>query len=51
MKLAEAPGRGMTVWEYAPQCAAVQGYLNGSGKAVGGYRAIVDELIGLMGGE
>jgi chromosome partitioning protein len=50
VKLAEAPGRGMTVWEYAPQCAAVQGYLNGSGKAVGGYRAIVDELIGLMGG-
>ncbi len=50
VKIAEAPGRGMTIWEYAPQCAAVQGYVNGSGKAVGGYAAILDELIGQLEG-
>lgn len=50
VKLAEAPGRGMTIWEYAPQCAAVHGYTNGSGKAIGGYTTIVEELIGLLEG-
>ncbi|MEM3484246.1 MAG: ParA family protein [Candidatus Hadarchaeum sp.] len=48
VKIAEAPGRGMTVWEYAPQCSAVKGYLNGSGKTVGGYEVILDELIRLI---
>jgi len=50
VKIAEAPGRGMTIWEYAPQCAAVQGYVNGNGKTVGGYEVILDELIALMEG-
>ena len=50
VRLAEAPGRGMTVWEYAPQCAALQGYVNGNGKTVGGYAAILDALIGLLEG-
>lgn len=50
VKLAEAPGRGMTIWEYAPQCAAVQGYINGNGKTIGGYAAILDELIALIEG-
>ena len=50
VKLAEAPGRGMTIWEYAPQCPAVQGYENGRGKSVGGYSVIRDEIIRLMEG-
>lgn len=50
VRLAEAPGRGMTVWEYAPQCQAIQGYINGSGKTIGGYAAILEELIALLGG-
>ena len=50
VKLAEAPGRGMTIWEYAPQCAAVQGYVNGGGKAVGGYEQILGEMVSLMEG-
>ncbi len=50
VKLAEAPGRGMTIWEYAPQCTAVQGYVNGNGKTVGGYAAILDALIGFLEG-
>ncbi len=50
VRLAEAPGRGMTAWEYAPQSAAVQGYTNGGGKTVGGYAAILDVLEGLLGG-
>lgn len=48
VKIAEAPGRGMTIWEYAPQCSGVKGYLNGSGKTVGGYEVILDELIRLI---
>jgi chromosome partitioning protein len=50
VRLAEAPGRGMTVWEYAPQCQAVQGYVNGGGKTIGGYAAILDTLEGLLEG-
>ncbi len=50
VKLAEAPGRGMTVWEYAPQSAGVQGYTNGGGKRIGGYEVILSELIRLMEG-
>jgi chromosome partitioning protein len=50
VKLAEAPGRGMTIWEYSPQCAGVQGYLNGEGKHIGGYETILSEMIRLMEG-
>ena len=50
VKLAEAPGRGMTIWEYAPQSAGVQGYTNGGGKQIGGYETILSELIRLMEG-
>jgi len=48
VKLAEAPGYGQTVWEYAPNTSAVHGYLNGDGKRVGGYFAILQELIELI---
>jgi chromosome partitioning protein len=50
VKIAEAPGRGLTIWEYAPHCSAVEGYINGGGKRVGGYAAILEEMIGLMEG-
>jgi chromosome partitioning protein len=50
VKLAEAPGRGMTIWEYAPQSSGVQGYVNGNGKKIGGYETILSEMIRLMEG-
>jgi chromosome partitioning protein len=50
VKLAEAPGRSMTIWEYAPQTAGVQGYVNGSGKQIGGYETVLTEMIRLMEG-
>ena len=40
----------MTIWEYSPQCAGVQGYLNGEGKHIGGYETILSEMIRLMEG-
>jgi len=50
VKLAEAPGRGMTIWEYAPQSSGVQGYVNRNGKKIGGYETILSEMIRLMEG-
>lgn len=47
IRLAEAPGRGMTIWEYAPACAAIQGY-DGNGKTIGGYAVILDKLMELL---
>lgn len=45
IKLAEAPGYGLTIWEYAPNAPSVKGYVNGNGKSVGGYEVILEELI------
>lgn len=50
IRIAEAPGRGMTIWEYSPQCAAVTGYVNGNGKQIGGYAIILEEIIQLIQG-
>ena len=48
VKVGEAPGRGQTLWEYAPDCNAVKGYINGGGKRIGGYAAIMDRVVTLM---
>lgn len=45
VKLSEAPGYAMTIWEYAPNAPSIRGYTNGNGKTVGGYAAILEELI------
>jgi len=48
VKVSEAPGRGKTLWEHAPRCNALLGYVNGGGKRLGGYADTlerVDQLI------
>ena len=50
VKVSEAPGRGKTVWEYAPNCNAVLGYINGGGRRIGGYADTLDRLISLIEG-
>jgi len=50
MKLAETLGQGMTIWEYVSQSEAVQGYVNGNRKTVGGYTATLDVLIEFLEG-
>ncbi len=47
-KLSEAPGRGLTVWEYAPDTNGVIGYVNGGGKRVGGYANAVEQVTKLI---
>jgi hypothetical protein len=36
-KCREATRYGQTLWEYAPDCRALQGFVNGSGDPAGGY--------------
>ena len=48
VKIAEAPGYGMTIWEYAPQASSVRGYQSGNGNYVGGYAIILEELIHIL---
>ena len=50
IRLAEAPGRGMTIWEYAPETPAIVGYTNGNGNRIGGYAPILDEMMGISEG-
>ncbi len=47
IKAAEAPGRGKTIWEYAPQSPALRGYSNGS-RQVGGYADILERMLNLL---
>lgn len=49
-RLSEAPGYGKTVWEYAPDCNGLLGYVNGGGKRLGGYACIVQHVISLIEG-
>ena len=49
-RLSEAPGRGVTAWEYAPDCNGLLGYINGGGKRIGGYAYAVEQVIGLVEG-
>lgn len=44
IRVAEAPGYGKTIWEYAPGCQAAQGYENAAGRRVGGYCDTVNRL-------
>jgi len=43
-KCAEAVRAQQTLWEYAPKCRALQGFINGNGKAVGGYGQVMERL-------
>ncbi len=47
-RISEAPGRGQTIWEYAPECNGVLGYTNGGGKRVGGYGYALEQLLQLV---
>ena len=47
-RISEAPGHGQTIWEYAPECNALRGYVNGGGKRVGGYAVVLDQLMQLV---
>ena len=47
-RISEAPGHGQTIWEYAPECNALRGYVNGGGKRVGGYASVRDQLVQLV---
>ena len=49
-RISEAPGHGQTVWEYAPDCNGLLGYVNGGGKRVGGYAYAVNQVINLIEG-
>jgi chromosome partitioning protein len=49
VRVGEAPGRGLTIWEYAPTCNAVLGYVNG-GKRVGGYTDTLQRVLALLEG-
>jgi len=50
VKAREAPAFGKTLWEYAPNCPALNGYqINGKARA-GGYAQAVDQLIGVING-
>ena len=48
IRVGEAPGHGLTLWEYAPSCNAVLGYINGGGQRVGGYAQALDRLLSIM---
>src|SRR5512145_3442912 len=48
VRVGEAPARGKTLWEYAPQTNAVIGYVNGGGQRVGGYAHALDRMVGLI---
>ena len=50
VRVSESPGRGKTIWEYAPNCNAVLGYVNGGGHRVGGYADTLERLILLIEG-
>jgi chromosome partitioning protein len=43
-KCTEAVRAQQTLWEYAPKCRALNGYLNGSGKYIGGYVQVMSRL-------
>lgn len=43
-KCAEAVRAQQTLWEYAPKCRALQGFVNGSGKLIGGYGQVVKRI-------
>lgn len=49
-RIGEAPGRGMTIWEYAPDCNGVLGYVNGGGRRIGGYAYALDQVLGWVEG-
>ena len=46
----EAPGHGQTLWEYAPGCGAVAGYIDVNGNRVGGYSDTLGRVINLVAG-
>jgi chromosome partitioning protein len=48
IRVGEAPGHGMTIWEYAPNCQAVLGYKNGNGIRIGGYCDTVNRVADLF---
>jgi chromosome partitioning protein len=48
VRVGEAPARGKTLWEYAPDTNAVLGYLNGGNKRVGGYADTLERMINLI---
>lgn len=50
IKVAEAPGLGLTLWEHAPHCNALLGYPNGNGLRVGGYAHALERLAAVMEG-
>ncbi|NUM46655.1 MAG: ParA family protein [Anaerolineales bacterium] len=50
VKVSEAPGRGKTLWEYAPKCNALLGYVNGGGLRVGGYADTLERVSALLEG-
>lgn len=43
-KCIEAVRDQQTLWEYAPKCRALQGFINGNGKPVGGYIQVLTRL-------
>lgn len=47
-KCTEATRAGQTLWEYAPQSRALQGFINGGGKAVGGYGQVLSRIEELL---
>lgn len=44
VKAREAPGRGLTLWEYAPKCRALRGVELGGTGLIGGYAAACARL-------
>jgi chromosome partitioning protein len=48
VRVGEAPARGKTLWEYAPDTNAALGYVNGGGKRVGGYADTLERIIRLI---
>lgn len=47
-KCNEATRAGQTLWEYAPQSRALQGFINGGGKSVGGYGQVMSRVEQLL---
>ena len=50
IRAAEAPGHGQTLWEYAPACSALAGYIDANGHRVGGYGDTLGRVINLVDG-
>lgn len=50
VRVGEAPGRGLTIWEHAPACHAVLGYINSGGNRVGGYADTLQRVLTLLEG-